>query len=236
MIIFASRTILFLIAVALGSTLPSAPAIAGPVSPHIQLLPLFPSASDAEAGSNHDVLLWQVQSCDGDYCKEEPTNGKSRNRYGTNLNKGTTADIAEIIRDANKTCNERIERRYRVDCLRIYYGWVADSLPDSGEYLPIKQAMRKAEKKLSAIVSANVDRKAPVITPHEGHKKNAPRMPPLRPVKKSAVKKAVAQAEAVVKETEIVILRSGEDPTRRTAHYEEVAAAVDSNLVILRSA
>ena len=46
----------------------------------------------------------------------------------------------------------------------------------------------------------------------------------------------MAQAEEVVKETELVILRSGEDPTRRTAHYQEVAEAVDSNLVILRSA
>ena len=46
----------------------------------------------------------------------------------------------------------------------------------------------------------------------------------------------MAQAEAVVKEAEIVILRSGEDPTRRTAHFEDVSAALDSNLVILRSA
>lgn len=182
-------------------------------------------------------LLVQAQSCGSD-CKdyEEPGKGKSKSRYGTNLNKGTTNNLVRILKDANDTCDERILKRYRIDCLRIYYGWVADELPESGEYLPIKQAMRKAEKKLSAIVSANVDKTQPVITPREGHKKNAKKMPPLRAVKPAAEKKAIAQAEAVVKETELVILRSGEDPARRAEHFQEVAAAVDSNLVILRSA
>ncbi len=156
---------------------------------------------------------------------------------GESLNRGVTRDIVAIIRHANLTCNDdRVELRYRIDCLRVYYGWAADSLPDKGEYLPVKKALRTAEKKLSAIVSANVDRSAPVITPREGHKKSAKKLPPLRPIKKSAEKKAVAQAEAVVKEAELVILRSGEDPARREEHFDAVAEAVDSNLVILRSA
>jgi hypothetical protein len=61
-------------------------------------------------------------------------------------------------------------------------------------------------------------------------------MPRLRAVAPEAESAALAAAEAVVIETAAVILRSGEDPTRRTAHFQAIAAAVDSNLVILRSA
>ncbi len=156
---------------------------------------------------------------------------------GKALNKGFTRQIVRILLHANETCDDpRIELRYRVDCIRVYYGWAADALPDRGDYAPIKKALREAEKKLAAIVSANIDRSAPVITPREGHKPAAKKLPPLRAVKKSSAKKVAKKAEAVVKETELVILRSGEDPSRREEHFDAVAEAVDSNLVILRSA
>lgn len=157
---------------------------------------MLPPEAAVDEGPYGD-LLWQVQKCTdcGDGYNDNGPKRKSNNRYGTNLNSGTTNDIVRLLKGANDTCNEHILRRYRVDCLRIYYGWVADSLPDSGDYLPIKKAMRKAEQKLAAIVSANVDRTEPVITPRDGHKKNAKKLPPLRAIKKSAESKAVAQAE-----------------------------------------
>jgi hypothetical protein len=183
-----------------------------------------------------DDLLWQVQ-CEGSECYEEESSDGPSATKGASLNKGFTKEILRVIKSANATCNDdRVLLKYRIDCLRVYYGWAADVIPDTGEYLPIKKALRRAEAKLSAIVSANVDRDEPVIRPRDNHKKNAKKLPPLRPVKKSAEKKAVAQAKEVVKETELVILRSGEDPSRREPHYTEVAAAVDSNLLILRSA
>ena len=198
-------------------------------------LMLFPQAEAAPP--TIEDLLWLAQSCEGDCGNYETTdNGRNNTRFGTNLNKGTTRKIVKLLQEANDTCDTRIERRYRIDCLRVYYGWIADDLPDSGDYLPIKQQIQKAEKKLAAIVSANVDTKAPVITPRKGHKPSAKKLPPLRAVKKSAESKAVGQATAVINGAQLLILRSGEDPTRRTAHYEEVSAALDSNLVILRSA
>lgn len=214
---------------------------AAPAGAQGLILPLDPLGTPVldRALPWQDGLLIPAQSRDDDYDDQDGwKNGDSRSGVrGESLNQGVTKAIVRIILHANDTCNhERVERRYRIDCLRVYYGWAADSLPDRGEYLPVKKALRDAERELSAIVSANLDRTAPVIEPREGHKKNAKRLPPLRPVKKSAEKKALAQAQAVVKETELVILRSGEDPARRETHFNAVAEAVDSNLVILRSA
>jgi hypothetical protein len=190
-----------------------------------------PTAGAAVADS---ALLWLAQS-EGEEDYDNAGKGAKGVR-GSALNSGVTNTLVRILGDANRTCDKRIELRYRIDCLRIYYGWVADELPDTGDYVPIKKAMRRAEAKLNAIVKANLDTTEPKIEPREGHKKNAARVPPIRPVKKAAAKKAAAQATAVVQELELVILRSGEDPSKRKPHFAEVAAAVEDNLVVLRSA
>jgi hypothetical protein len=154
---------------------------------------------------------------------------------GEAINSGVTKDIVKILEGANKTCERELDIRYRIDCLRIYYQRVADRLPATGDYLPIKRAMEEAAAKLDAIVLANLDDTLPAIRPREGHKPQAKRLPGVRAVKKEKVAAAAAQAAEVVKEAELVIIRSGGDPARRTAAYTDVAAAVEDNLVILRS-
>lgn len=155
---------------------------------------------------------------------------------GQSLNTGVTKSIVKILQGAEKTCGTRIELKYRIDCLRIYYLKVAANLPDSGDYLPIKKAMQDAADKLDAIVTKYQDDSAPVIRPREGHKPSAKRLPPVRPVKEAFAEAAAVQAAMVVEETELVIIRSGGDPARRTQHYTEIAAAVEENIIILRSA
>ena len=212
------------VVVALSCLSVAAPSYSGPLSSQ-------PPGQGAEA------LLWLAQdlgSDGGGYDKAE--RGRTPDA-GAALNKDFTDRLVGIINDANETCgSDKMAAAYRVDCLRIYYGWVADQLPDRSDYAPIKKAMRQAEAKLDRIVRANLDTKAPVIEPKEGFKRNAKRLPPVRAVKKTAAKKVARQAEVVVKEAELAIIRSGGDPARRAPHFNAVAEAVDDNLVILRSA
>lgn len=223
------RSVLKVLTITLALSLPGA-AMAGPI------LPIFPQPVQA---GDADALLWLAQ-CGGGEGSEGGGGNCADNRsapVGGALNRGTTNTLVKIIKDANSTCGSaRMPEQYRVDCLRIYYGWVADQLPDRGDYAPIKKAMRQAEAKLDRIVKANRDTAAPRIEPNEGYKPHAKRLPPIRPVKKSATKRVAKQAEAVVKEAELLIIRSGEDPSRRAPHFAAVAEAVDDNLVILRSA
>lgn len=226
------RSVLKALTIAFGLSLPGA-AMAGPI------LPIFPQPVQA---GDADALLWLAQ-CGGGGGSEGGESGGGNcgdNRSapsGAALNKGTTNTLVKIINSANSTCGSaRMPEQYRVDCLRIYYGWVADQLPDRGDYAPIKKAMRQAEAKLDRIVRGNLDTAAPRIEPNEGYKPAAKRLPPVRAVKKSSAKRVAKQAEAVVKEAELLIIRSGEDPSRRAPHFAAVAEAVDDNLVILRSA
>ncbi len=152
------------------------------------------------------------------------------------VNTGVTKAIVKILQGADKTCDARIDLRYRIDCLRLYYLKVAANLPDSGDYLPIKTAMLDAAGKLDAIVTKYEDDMAPPLRLRDGHKPMAKRLPPVRAVKEGFADEAAAEAAEVVKETELIIIRSGGDPARRTQAYTDVAAAVEDNLVILRSA
>lgn len=151
------------------------------------------------------------------------------------LSDRTTDKIVEILTEANLTCGPTADV-YRIDCLRAYYGRIANSLPNNGDYAPVKKALKQAEKKLDQIVRNNLDTEAPKLRPSKKNKRDAVRMPPLRAVKATALPQAKRQAEAVVKEAELIIVRSGGDPARRKPHYEEIAGAVDDNLAILRSA
>lgn len=155
---------------------------------------------------------------------------------GQSINSGVTKAIVKILQGANGTCDRRIELRYRIDCLRIYYLKVAANLPNSGDYLPIKQAMLDAADKLDAIVTKYEDQSAPVLRPREGHESLAKRLPKVRPVKEAFAEAAAVEAAMIVEETELIIIRSGGDPARRTQAYTDIAAAVEENLVILRSA
>ena len=157
-------------------------------------------------------------------------------QIGKVVNTNVTKGIVKILQGADRTCDPRIDLRYRIDCLRLYYLKVAANLPDSGDYLPIKKAMLDAAAKLDAIVTKYEDPNAPTLRLREGHKPMAKRLPPVRAVKKGFAEVAAAEAADVVKEAELIIIRSGGDPARRTQHYNEVAAAVEENLVILRSA
>ncbi len=192
------------------------------------LLPVSAALADCEDEPDYQESLDSFSVLNIS-CHRDPT-------PGLGINSGVTKSIVKILQGANSTCDRRIELRYRIDCLRIYYLKVAANLPDTGDYLPIKQAMLDAADKLDAIVKKYQDDSAPVIRPREGHKSAAKRLPPVRPVKENFAEAAAAEAAMVVKEAELVIIRSGGDPAKRTQAYTDVAAAVEDNLVILRSA
>ena len=166
----------------------------------------------------------------------QPIHEANNPPQGTVLSDRTTDAIAARLSEANITCGGRLPMEYRIDCIRNYYADLAQDLPNTGDYRPVKQALLQAVRQLDAIVRANLDPTAPKIRPNRGNKPDSPRIGPLRAVKATGAKKAAKAAGQVIAETSLVILRSGEDPTRRTAHYAEISTAMESNLTILRSA
>lgn len=161
--------------------------------------------------------------------------GPSGKRY-IYLNPRETDKISDALGGALRTCSpEFVERRYRIDCIRFYFRQIASELPDTGEYAPVRAALIKAADQLDAIVRQNRDAAAPSLRPRVNGKPAAPRLPPLRAIRSGSELRAERAAQAVIDEAATVLLRSTENSERRMAHYQQIAAAINSTKVLLRS-
>lgn len=164
----------------------------------------------------------------------------------TPVSKASTDTLVTALNDTSRGCNEMLifppqkgvnQDVYQIDCLRLHYKKIADSIPENGDYKGVKKAMEDASRQLEKIVRDNLDTEQPRVSIKERGKPEAPLVQgSLRPIKKARLAAANAAAAKVIQETALVILRSGEIPTRRNVHYTAIASAVSSNLVILRAA
>lgn len=197
-----------------------------------------PSEPDFPSGPGFptDFDLLQSTGDSGD-CDDDPIEKKLISTSSTDL-------IVKSIRDADRTCGKmRLVpvrkgvdlKLYRIDCYRLAYRRIAEALPPTGDYAPIRRALLTASDKLNQIVRANQDPDADRIKVRERGKPAAPATGPIRAIRPDRIDVAMAQAEAVIEEAAIVILRSGEIPTRRNIHYAQVSAAVEDSLAVLRS-
>jgi hypothetical protein len=170
-------------------------------------------------------------------CGKSPTLSESPGAIGgplATLDPAATDLIVRYLSASRDTCGRKLDPRYRIDCLRAFYVSTANAIPATGAYAPVRAALFAAARKLDRIVEANLDPAAPTIRPRRadngGH-----HMQPLRAVARANLRTANAEAAKVVKETEMLILRSADVPKQRTAHYQKIATALDQNLILLRS-
>ncbi len=145
-----------------------------------------------------------------------------------------TGFISDSLAAAEAECG-KYDPVYRIDCLRQSIQLTASRLPNTGEYAQARQILRKAASRLGKIVSENADPEQPLLdaTPtanpyfHNSRHYTA--------VKRKNLNSAMRQARAVVEEARTELLRSSENSERRYAHYQEIATAIGSTKVLLRS-
>lgn len=208
----------------------------------VRATPVVGLPGDLSAGVSGTFLpspdLLQVQcGPDGEGpCGPEVTPEGGTNTPPTPAGSKTTDKIVDTIEKAKDTCSDEfIDPRYRIDCIRQTLLRAASQLSDRGDYGEMKGILEDAAAKLDVIVAQNRDRSAGTVSPNVGGRPLAPTLPPLRAVDPAAEEKTLAQAVAVLEETETLLLRSAAGSAVRQPHYELVAQAVDSTKVLLRS-
>ncbi|MCV2867421.1 hypothetical protein OEW28_02105 [Defluviimonas sp. WL0002] len=183
-----------------------------------------------------NTMLFRAQcgDSDGEGGCEEP--GPEKTNPATPVTENTTDQIVDVISTAQETCSDEwINDTYRIDCIRQTLLLAAARLPNRGDYAPVKDALLDAADKLDRIVEQNASASSGRVTPPIGGRPLAPTLPPLRAVSPEAQERAVAEAIAVLEEAETILLRSAENSERRLVHYQQVAQAIDSTKVLLRS-
>lgn len=148
-----------------------------------------------------------------------------------------TARIVARVERAFEFCTALVQREYVVDCLSERLDVLAQSLPDTGDYAEMKSALDQASKRLAAVVARNPSPTLPAgVATTQGAAAPEATTRPLTPVATEAVDSALAEAAAIIEETETVLLRSAGGSTDRAAAYQAVSGALETGTVLLRSA
>ncbi|MDK3074226.1 hypothetical protein QO034_13995 [Sedimentitalea sp. JM2-8] len=140
------------------------------------------------------------------------------------------------IAAAQKFCAELGNDSYTVDCLSERLEKIADDIPRDSDYAEVKTILKNTSDQLADLARANRD---PAQT--RGRATRAGENPvtttrPLTPVRPEAVPQVNAQAQAILDNTQTLLLRSAEGSESKALQYSRIADALGSSKVLLRSA
>ena len=144
-----------------------------------------------------------------------------------------TNAITKNINGAKAECS-RYDPIYRIDCLRMRLLDIARRIPQGPAYREARQIIARASDRLGSIQGRYLDSRVP----RQRSRGNA-RLKEARTyaaVKRANLNKAMAEAARVIDEAQTQLLRASENSEKRANHYRQIAAAVGSTKVLLRSA
>ncbi|KPD13997.1 hypothetical protein [Phaeobacter sp. 11ANDIMAR09] len=141
--------------------------------------------------------------------------------YG--LSNATTRSVVKTLTRGGDRCSNQ-PPAYRCDCYRWVYRRAASQLEGNGAYSEAKEALQQVERRLEAVVAQNRD------TTQPKRRRALETYTPVKPASIPRVNRAAVQAMA---QAETVLLRSA---ANKQEHYTRIAAAVNSNKILLRSA
>jgi len=140
------------------------------------------------------------------------------------VNNRTTREVVRLLESGVGECLQLFEA-YRFDCIRKTYGFAARKIKGGIDYQPAYEALRSVEKRVEAAVNANADPTAKRI------RKGLVRYSAVKPAAIAAVKRETIRA---MEDASTVLLRS--PAPHQKPHFQKIAAVIDSNKVLLRSA
>jgi len=146
----------------------------------------------------------------------------------------STSTVVGLIESISETCAP-VGSEYRVDCIASELEVVAARLPESGDYNEARLILKDAAQELNKLSRQNVDRTKPrvrVKLPPESGRSTTQALAAVKPEAVASVNEAAIE---VLENATTVLLRSAENSANRAVHYQQIAQAVDSNKVLLRS-
>lgn len=150
-------------------------------------------------------------------------NGGTRSTNVTVNDKFTDQLIRDVSRDFNE-CLQLFEA-YRFDCYSKTYRDAARKLKGSTDYQPAYEAFQTLEARIAQAVAANIDPTQKKL------RKGFRRYDPVKPAALPALKRETIRA---MEEAKTTLLRS--PAPHQKPHFQKIAAVIDSNKVLLRSA
>lgn len=147
-----------------------------------------------------------------------------------------TVDIVAEIAAIQEFCR-KFPWDVRIDCLSDRLRVLANEIPNDQNFRPMKRALLEASRDLKQVSQRFRVSEAPRRYVAPSPVNSAPiRTEPLQRIRPDSRAEASAQADRVIGQLQTKLLRSAENSRRRALAYQEVAAALNSAKVLLRSA
>lgn len=143
-----------------------------------------------------------------------------------------TTQIVQDLQKGREFCEGLAQQEYVIDCMGDSLAAAAESLPEGGDYAAVKAALTDASEKLEALARQNASQTLTRGLVQANGQQSSRR---FTPVASEALASLNAQAVAIIDEAQTVLLRSAQNSDRRKIHYQQIAEAVGSNKILLRS-
>ena len=142
-----------------------------------------------------------------------------------------TQAISEAVGEAFDSCRT-LTAGYQIDCMSQQLRSVAAQVAPGGAYGPVNIALEQAARKLAEIARRDRDGGQPRVSiQHRGQSG----VRTYAAVRTDTLAQSRAAAARVLDEVQTVLLRSAANSGNRRAHFQRIAAAMESGKVLLRS-
>jgi hypothetical protein len=160
------------------------------------------------------------------------TEDEGDSRAATTASAASPGAVAAQIDTATQFCARLPQSAYVVDCMAERLEEVSRAMPATGDLAAAKASLAEAARDLSTLARNNADSALPPANARiPGGTATRRPLVAVTPARRAAVNQ---QAAAILERTETVLLRSSGRPATM-AGYRQIASAVGSAKVLLRS-
>jgi len=146
-----------------------------------------------------------------------------------------TRHLVSSLASAKAFCGGLGNAAYRVDCLAERLQVMSDTIPEGTDYDEVRQVFNSASVDMARLARNNRDPNLPKGAASRGGDSPTHSTRPLTPVSSAAQAAVGQQAIAILEQAQTQLLRSAEGASRRSIQYAQIAQAIDSTKVLLRS-
>ncbi len=143
--------------------------------------------------------------------------------------------VVASLQASTRYCTPLVATEYVIDCLAERLGSLSKQLEGQDGFEEVQAILETTARDLNQIARQNRSATLAAATFATQGQTSVQTTRRLIPVDEARMEDAVSQALAVIAETETLLLRSADDSTDRSIQFQQIAAAVGSNKVLLRS-
>ncbi|MEX5598683.1 hypothetical protein [Pseudophaeobacter sp. C1-32P7] len=151
---------------------------------------------------------------------------------------GSAAFLRQLVTSlsaAKAFCADIDAAEYRVDCLAERLESVSAEIPEDSDYEEVRQVLRDTARDIHRLTRKNRDWKQSNAYASRKTSSTDRTTRPLTPVNPARAAQVNQQASAILDQAQTVLLRSAEAAEERRSQYVQIAEALGSNKVLLRS-